>query len=127
MLVNLKTRGRSWKAPPIQSLLIKKYEDDINETTTDEDDSYVVVMLKVEAVLDQKCFVSGLAWVTTDQTLVEAFSQFGDVIESKIINDREIGRSRGFGLVIFKDEQVMRDAIEGVNGWDLGSRNITVN
>ncbi|MBT2983560.1 RNA-binding protein, partial [Vibrio anguillarum] len=47
--------------------------------------------------------------------------------ESKIINDRETGRSRGFGFVTFKDEQAMRDAIEGMNGQDLDGRNITVN
>ncbi|KAL3382970.1 hypothetical protein AABB24_002459 [Solanum stoloniferum] len=45
----------------------------------------------------------------------------------QIINDRETGRSRGFGFVTFKDEQAMRDAIEGMNGQDLDGRNITVN
>ncbi|MCD7469203.1 hypothetical protein HAX54_008058 [Datura stramonium] len=79
------------------------------------------------AEVEYRCFVGGLAWATTDQTLGEAFSQFGDVIESKIINDRETGRSRGFGFVTFKDEQAMRDAIEGMNGQDLDGRNITVN
>ncbi|KZV36584.1 glycine-rich RNA-binding protein [Dorcoceras hygrometricum] len=74
-----------------------------------------------------RCFVGGLAWDTTDQGLEQAFNQFGDVIDSKIINDRETGRSRGFGFVTFKDDQSMRDAIEGMNGQDLDGRNITVN
>ncbi|KAJ4962537.1 hypothetical protein NE237_022476 [Protea cynaroides] len=56
-----------------------------------------------------------------------AFSQYGEIIESKIISDRETGRSRGFGFVTFRDEQSMRDAIEGMNGQDLDGRNITVN
>ncbi|MCE7766480.1 RNA-binding protein, partial [Pseudomonas putida] len=76
---------------------------------------------------EYRCFVGGLAWATTDQTLGDAFSQFGEILDSKIINDRETGRSRGFGFVTFKDEKSMRDAIEGMNGQDLDGRNITVN
>ncbi|KAK0593929.1 hypothetical protein LWI29_013589 [Acer saccharum] len=49
------------------------------------------------------------------------------ILESKIINDRETGRSRGFGFVTFRDEKAMRDAIEGMNGQNLDDRNITVN
>ncbi|KAK4477081.1 hypothetical protein RD792_016321 [Penstemon davidsonii] len=79
------------------------------------------------ADVEYRCFVGGLAWATTDKTLEQAFSQYGDVLESKIVNDRETGRSRGFGFVTFKDEQGMRDAIEGLNGQDLDGRNITVN
>ncbi|KAA8545979.1 hypothetical protein F0562_020570 [Nyssa sinensis] len=58
------------------------------------------------ADVEFRCFVGGLAWATDDQALERAFSQFGDIIDSKIINDRETGRSRGFGFVTFKDEQV---------------------
>ncbi|CAA2992605.1 glycine-rich RNA-binding 2-like [Olea europaea subsp. europaea] len=79
------------------------------------------------ADVEYRCFVGGLAWATTDQSLEQAFAEFGEVIESKIINDRETGRSRGFGFVTFKDDQSMRDAIEGMNGQDLDGRNITVN
>ncbi|KAI5660958.1 hypothetical protein M9H77_20281 [Catharanthus roseus] len=79
------------------------------------------------ADVEYRCFVGGLAWATTDQSLSEAFSQYGEILESKIINDRETGRSRGFGFVTFKDEQSMRDAIEGMNGQTLDGRNITVN
>ncbi|XP_051138499.1 glycine-rich RNA-binding protein-like [Andrographis paniculata] len=79
------------------------------------------------ADVEFRCFVGGLAWATNDQTLSEAFSRFGDVIESKVINDRETGRSRGFGFVTFSNEQSMRDAIDGLNGHELDGRNITVN
>ncbi|KAL7246701.1 hypothetical protein ACSBR2_001748 [Camellia fascicularis] len=79
------------------------------------------------AEVEYRCFVGGLAWATDDHALEKAFSQFGEILESKIINDRETGRSRGFGFVTFKDEQSMRDAIEGMNGQDLDGRNITVN
>ncbi|CAM8937863.1 unnamed protein product [Rhodiola kirilowii] len=77
--------------------------------------------------VEYRCFVGGLAWATDDHALEKAFSQFGDVLESKIINDRETGRSRGFGFVTFGSEQSMKDAIEGMNGQDLDGRNITVN
>jgi cold-inducible RNA-binding protein len=46
---------------------------------------------------------------------------------AQIINDRETGRSRGFGFVTFGNEKAMRDAIEGMNGQNLDGRNITVN
>ncbi|KAL1833775.1 hypothetical protein ACET3Z_003426 [Daucus carota] len=79
------------------------------------------------ADVEYRCFVGGLAWATTDRSLEDAFSQYGDVVDSKIINDRETGRSRGFGFVTFKDEKAMNDAIEGMNGKELEGRNITVN
>ncbi|KAL4319062.1 hypothetical protein GQ457_18G017070 [Hibiscus cannabinus] len=79
------------------------------------------------ADVEYRCFVGGLAWATDDRALEEAFSTFGDIVESKIINDRETGRSRGFGFVTFRDEKAMRDAIEGMNGQNLDGRNITVN
>ncbi|XP_009618693.1 glycine-rich RNA-binding protein [Nicotiana tabacum] len=79
------------------------------------------------AEVEYSCFVGGLAWATTDRTLADAFGTYGEVLDSKIINDRETGRSRGFGFVTFKDEKCMRDAIEGMNGQELDGRNITVN
>ncbi|XP_010416924.2 PREDICTED: glycine-rich RNA-binding protein 7-like [Camelina sativa] len=79
------------------------------------------------ADVEYRCFVGGLAWATDDRALETAFSQYGDVVDSKIINDRETGRSRGFGFVTFKDEKSMKDAIEAMNGQELDGRSITVN
>nr|GEX86761.1 glycine-rich RNA-binding protein GRP1A-like [Tanacetum cinerariifolium] len=79
------------------------------------------------ADVEFRCFVGGLAWATSDRSLEEAFSQYGEIIDSKIINDRETGRSRGFGFVTFKEESSLREAIEGMNGQSLDGRNITVN
>ncbi|KAI9127721.1 hypothetical protein K1719_000714 [Acacia pycnantha] len=79
------------------------------------------------ADVEYRCFVGGLAWATDNDALSQAFAPFGDVIESKIINDRETGRSRGFGFVTFSSEQAMKDAIESMNGQSLDGRNITVN
>ncbi|KAF7840952.1 glycine-rich RNA-binding protein-like [Senna tora] len=79
------------------------------------------------AEIEYRCFVGGLAWATDNDALEKAFSPFGEIIESKVINDRETGRSRGFGFVTFSSEQALKDAIEGMNGQDLDGRNITVN
>ncbi|GAA0166015.1 hypothetical protein LIER_21270 [Lithospermum erythrorhizon] len=79
------------------------------------------------ADVEFRCFVGGLAWATNDQTLSDAFSHYGQVVDSKIINDRETGRSRGFGFVTFDQEKAMRDAIDGMHGQVLDGRNITVN
>ncbi|KAI8015097.1 hypothetical protein LOK49_LG05G03587 [Camellia lanceoleosa] len=80
----------------------------------------------MDAVVGYKLFVGGLADTTDDQVLQEAFSGFGEITEFKIIKNRESGRSKGFGFVEFKDEQAMRDAIEGMHGQNLDGRNITV-
>ncbi|CAJ2642737.1 unnamed protein product [Trifolium pratense] len=79
------------------------------------------------AEVEYRCFVGGLAWATDSVALEKAFSTFGEIVESKVITDRETGRSRGFGFVTFASEQSMKDAIEGMNGQDLDGRNITVN
>ncbi|GFY95117.1 cold, circadian rhythm, and RNA binding 1 [Actinidia rufa] len=73
-----------------------------------------------------RCFVGGLPWATDNRSLESAFALFGDVVESKIINDRETGRSRGFGYVTFNDERSMRAAIEVMNGQKFDGRIITV-
>ncbi|XP_022146146.1 glycine-rich RNA-binding, abscisic acid-inducible protein-like [Momordica charantia] len=79
------------------------------------------------ADVEFRCFVGGLAWATDSQALEEAFSPYGHIVEAKIVNDRDTGRSRGFGFVTFADEKSMRSAIEGMNGQNLDGRNITVN
>ena len=58
-------------------------------------------------ILSSKLFVGGLAWATTDETLAAHFAPYGDVVEAKVIQDRETGRSRGFGFVKFKTTQVV--------------------
>ncbi|KAL9253582.1 Glycine-rich RNA-binding protein 7-like protein [Drosera capensis] len=79
------------------------------------------------ADVEYKCFVGGLAWATDDQSLERAFTQYGEIVDSKIINDHETGRSRGFEFVTYSTEEAMRDAIEGMNGQNLNGRNITMN
>ncbi|KAG0497166.1 hypothetical protein HPP92_001857 [Vanilla planifolia] len=77
--------------------------------------------------IEYRLFVGGLAWATDEKTLEEAFRTFGEVIDSKIINDRETGRSRGFGFVTFANEQAMRTPSRGwtVRSWTEGTSPLT--
>ena len=63
---------------------------------------------------------------TTNQELEELFSQYGTVQSAAVINDRETGRSRGFGFVEMDDEGGKR-AIEELDGADMGGRALKVN
>lgn len=76
--------------------------------------------------MQSKLFVGNLAWSTTDQDLLDAFSSFGEVISAKVVTDRETGRSRGFGFVEFADEAAAQAAVEAMDGKDLGGRPIHV-
>ena len=74
-----------------------------------------------------KIFVGGLAWETSDDSLRNAFADCGTITESKVITDRETGRSRGFGFVTFADEAGCRKAIETMDGQSLDGRQVRVN
>ena len=74
-----------------------------------------------------KVFVGGLAWATTGDSLRAAFEACGTIVECKVIEDRDTGRSRGFGFVTFADDAACRKAIETMNGATLDGRQIRVN
>jgi cold-inducible RNA-binding protein len=73
-----------------------------------------------------KLFVGSLSWDTTDQSLREAFEKFGEVVEAKVITERDSGRSRGFGFVTFTDDEAGRNAISEMDGAELDGRTIRV-
>lgn len=76
--------------------------------------------------MSSKLFVGGLAYGTDDNNLKEAFSEFGDVTEARVIVDRETGRSRGFGFVNFTSEESAEGARKAMDGQELQGRNIRV-
>ena len=75
----------------------------------------------------KKLFVGGLAWATTSEGLRKAFEEFGDVIDAKVITERETGRSRGFGFVTLADDAAASTAISEMDGKELEGRAIRVN
>ena len=74
-----------------------------------------------------KIFVGGLAWATTSDALRAAFESCGTIVEAKVVDDRETGRSRGFGFVTFSDDASAKRAIETMNGQMLDGRALRVN
>ena len=74
-----------------------------------------------------KIFVGGLAWATTSDSLRAAFEGCGTIVEAKVVDDRETGRSRGFGFVTFADAADCAKAIQTMNGATLDGRELRVN
>ncbi len=77
--------------------------------------------------MSKKLFVGGLSWGTTDDGLHQAFERFGEIVEAKVITDRETGRSRGFGFVTFANDEGAISAVSEMNGAQLDGRTIRVN
>jgi len=74
-----------------------------------------------------KLFVGSLPWSIDDQGLQHAFEEYGIVVSAKVVKDREIGRSRGFGFVEMEDSTQAQNAIKALNDSELKGRNIVVN
>ena len=68
-----------------------------------------------------------MAYSTSEDTLRNVFSAYGDVEEVAIVNDRDTGRPRGFAFVTMGDATSGRSAIEAINGTDLDGRTLVVN
>ncbi|ONK77565.1 uncharacterized protein A4U43_C02F7930 [Asparagus officinalis] len=73
-----------------------------------------------------KLFVGGLSFYTTEESLSEAFSQYGQVIEAKIIMDRVSDRSKGFGFITFASQEEADRAVSEMNGKILNGRTVYV-
>ena len=76
--------------------------------------------------MGSKLFVGGLAWATSDESLRVHFEEFGEVSETKIVTDRETGRSRGFGFVTYAEEGSANEAKDALNNSELDGRPIRV-
>jgi RNA recognition motif-containing protein len=74
-----------------------------------------------------KLYVGNLAYSVRDDSLHQAFSQYGTVTSAKVMMDRDTGRSKGFGFVEMGSDAEAQAAINGMNGQPLEGRAIVVN
>ena len=72
-------------------------------------------------------YVGNLPYATTEDELIEHFSQWGEVERATLVFDRESGRPRGFGFVEMNDDEEAREAIESAHGEAFNGRPLTVN
>ena len=77
--------------------------------------------------MGNKLYVGNLAYSVRDDSLHQAFSQFGTVTSAKVMMDRDTGRSKGFGFVEMASDAEAQAAIDGMNGQPLEGRAVVVN
>jgi cold-inducible RNA-binding protein len=77
--------------------------------------------------MSTRLYVGNLNFRTTGDELREIFSQAGEVENATVVEDRDTGRSRGFGFVEMVTAEGAAAAIEQFNGKELGGRALTVN
>lgn len=75
---------------------------------------------------NNKLFVGGLAWATTNDSLRDFFSTVGNVVSANVISDKYTGKSKGFGFVEFETAEEAQKATEELNGKELDGRAINV-
>ena len=77
--------------------------------------------------MGNKLYVGNLAYSVRDDSLLQAFSQFGTVTSAKVMMDRETGRSKGFGFVEMASDAEAQAAMNGMNGQPLEGRPLVIN
>ncbi|HVF88169.1 MAG TPA: RNA-binding protein [Pyrinomonadaceae bacterium] len=77
--------------------------------------------------MSMKLYVGNLAFQTSSEDLQQLFAQAGTVESASVVEDRETGRSRGFGFVEMSSKEEGAAAIQQFNGQDMGGRALNVN
>lgn len=75
----------------------------------------------------KKIYVGNMNYNTDEQELNDLFREFGDVASTKIIMDQFTGRSKGFAFVEMANEEDAMNAINALNGKEVGGRVLKVN
>lgn len=73
-----------------------------------------------------KLFVGNLPFRTTEDELMQLFSEHGEVVSVKIIMDRATGRSKGIAFVEFATEEDAKKALEALNGFEMDGRGLRI-
>jgi RNA recognition motif-containing protein len=74
-----------------------------------------------------KLYVGNLAFKTSSDDLQQLFAQAGTVESASVVEDRDTGRSRGFGFVEMSSKEEGEAAITQFHGKEVNGRNLTVN
>ena len=77
--------------------------------------------------MGNKLYVGNLPYTVRDEDLQQAFSEFGGVSSAKVMMERDTGRSKGFGFVEMVNDAEAQAAIKGMNGQNMGGRDLVVN
>jgi RNA recognition motif-containing protein len=77
--------------------------------------------------MGKKLYVGNLSYQVDGAELEQLFGQYGQVASAQIINDRDTGRSKGFGFVEMANDNEAQAAIEALNGQQHNGRALTVN
>ena len=77
--------------------------------------------------MGKKLYVGNLSYNVTSSDLEQLFGQHGQVTSAQVINDRDTGRSKGFGFVEMSSDDEATAAIAAVNGLQHDGRTLTVN
>ncbi len=77
--------------------------------------------------MSTKLYVGNLSFDTSSQDLEELFGQVGTVESASVIEDRDTGRSRGFGFIEMSSKEEAEQAIDQFNGKEVDGRELKVN
>ncbi|CAM8916285.1 unnamed protein product [Rhodiola kirilowii] len=128
----LKEKSSSWNQEKLEVVICLNYrnggsrEDESNKASQLSHLRLRPTLLTSCRGVVSKLFVGGLSVYTTENGLTEAFSQFGQVVEAKIVMDKLTGKSKNFGFVTFASGDEAEKAVREMNEKELNGRTIYV-
>ena len=76
--------------------------------------------------MSKRIYAGNLSYITTEDTLKNVFSAYGELISVNLIIDKDTQQSKGFGFIEFADDDAAEKAIAAQNGKELDGRKIRV-